>query len=396
MTERKPRCERMMISSRTLRDAAGHLYAYILKEHWNGHALAGPDSGIRFNARIGRFIKSYLDFLPCQDSHIYLQGQGYWILSSWLMADLRGDEQCKEIALLCSNYVLAIQRPEGYWEYPNPEWKGRIATVEGNLATLGLLESYCRTRQESLLVGAKNWYRFLINGVGFQGGDGVLAVNYFANVPSAMVPNNTTLTLLTLAKLADATGDDQYLALGKSMVAWLRQVQLVAGELPYAVETSERKGRRHYLCYQYNAFEFLDLAQYYRITGDQAVWPVLEKLAVFLSDGISESGAARHDCHRDGTEVPYYTAAVAAALSQATVLGVGNLRSLADRAYRRVLSQQRTDGGIEFFSRGDYGLLTDRGSYPRNLSMILYHLLLELQVHAHHSMSSHSSTGALT
>jgi len=256
---------------------------------------------------------------------------------------------------------------------------------------LGLLESYCRTRQESLLAGAKNWYRFLIDGVGFQGSDGLLAVNYFADVPSAMVPNNTTLTLLTLAKLADATGDDQYLALSRSMVAWLRQVQLVTGELPYAVETSERKGHRHYLCYHYSAFEFLDLAQYYRITGDQAVWSILEKLAVFLSKGISESGAARYDCYREGPEVPYYTAAVATALSQATVLGVGNFRSLADRAYRRVLSQQTTDGWIEFFSRGDYGLLTDRRSYPRNLSMILYHLLLELQVHADPSMHRRSS-----
>ena len=386
----------MMVSSRTLCDAAGRLHSYLLREHWNGHALVGPDSGVRFNARIGRFIKSYLDFLPRQDSHIYLQGQGYWILSNWLMADLRGDELCKEIALLCSEYVLSLQRPEGYWEYPNPEWKGRVATVEGNFATLGLLESYCRTRQESLLVGAKNWYRFLVDGVGVQGGDGLLAVNYFANVASAMVPNNTTLTLLTLAKLADATGDDQYLALGGSMVAWLRQVQLAVGELPYSVESSERKGRRHYLCYQYNAFEFLDLAQYYRITGDQAVWPILKKLAVFLSKGISELGAARHDCYREGPEVPYYTVAVARALSQATVLGVGSFRSLADRAYRRVLSQQRTDGGIEFFSRGDYGLLTDRGSYPRNLSMILYHLLLELRVHGHSSTSDQTSAGVRT
>jgi len=69
-----------------------------------------------------------------------------------------------------------------------------------------------------------------------------------------------------------------------------------------------------------------------------------------------------------------------AALSRATVLGLGDFRVLADQAYRRVLSLQRTDGGFEFFSQGNYGLLTDRRSYPRNLSMILCHLLSEAQI----------------
>ncbi len=379
----------MTVTVHTLLDAVGRLHDNLLKKHWNGQALVGPDSGTRFNARIGRFIKSYLEFLAWSDSYVYLQAQGYWILANWLIADLLDDGQHKDIASACSEYVLAAQCPEGYWEYPNPEWKGRIATVEGDFAALGLLESYCRTQQESLLVGAKNWYRFLVNKVGFQANDGLLAVNYFANVPTGMVPNNTTLTLLTLAKLADATNDGQYLELREGMVAWLSQVQLPSGELPYAVESSEGKGRRHYLCYQYNAFEFLDLVEYYRITGDQAMWPVMEKLASYLSTGVTESGAARYDCDRETPEVPYYTAAIGAALSQATELGLGNFRPLADRAYRRVLSQQRADGGLEFFSRGNYGLLTDRRSYPRNLSMILYHLLLEMQTRA--SLREHRS-----
>lgn len=381
----------MTISSHTLWDAASRLHGYLLKEHWNGHALVGPDSGVRFNARLGRFIKSYLDFLPWRDNYIYLQGQGYWILSNWLMADLTSDKQCQEVALVCSEYVLAMQRPEGYWEYPNPEWRGRIATVEGNFAVLGLLESYCRTKQESLLIGAKNWYRHLINEVGFQGSDGLLAVNYFANVSTGMVPNNTTLTLLTLAKLADATNDDQHLELCEGMIAWLSQVQLQSGEFPYVVESLGGKGRCHYLCYQYNAFEFLDLAEYYRVTGDQAIRPVMEKLASYLATGIAESGAARYDCDHETPEVTYYTAAIAAALSQATALEIGDFRSLADRAYGRILSQQRPDGGMEFFSRGNYGWLTDRRSYPRNLTMILYHLLLALESHTHHSIPRQSS-----
>lgn len=360
--------------------AAARLHRYLLANHWHSDALAGPDSGVRFNYRVGRFIKSYLGFFPWSDSYAYLQTQGYWILDNWLMMDVTGDEQCKDLALACSQHVLAAQHHDGYWEYPNPEWKGRIATVEGCFATLGLLESYCRIQQEPLLVGAKKWYRFLVEHTGFQGSDGLLAVNYFGHVPGGMVPNNTTLALLTLAKLAAATNHEQYMAPCQSMVAWLREVQLQTGELPYALEGSGRRGRRHFLCYQYNAFEFLDLAHYYRITEDQAVLPLLKGIASFLCRGITESGAARYDCHGEKPEVPYYTAAVAAALSRATVLGLGDFRVLADRAYGRLLSLQRRDGGFEFFSRGNYGLLADRRSYPRYLSMILCHLLSEVHL----------------
>ena len=104
--------------------------------------------------------------------------------------------------------------------------------------------------------------------------------------------------------------------------------------------------------------------------------------------GLSVSGSARYDCHRRRPRVIYYTAAVAAALSQATALGLGDFRSQAERAYGWVLAQQRPDGGLSFFSQGDYGLLTDRRSYPRNLAMILYHLLLELQLRAERAESS--------
>src|SRR5947199_9643869 len=105
-------------------DAAVRLHGYLLKRHWNGQALKGPDPGIRFNWRVGRFVKGYLDFLPWRDDLVYVQGQGYWILGNYLMADLLDDERYAEIALACSEYVLRAQHPEGYWEYPNPEWKG--------------------------------------------------------------------------------------------------------------------------------------------------------------------------------------------------------------------------------------------------------------------------------
>ena len=381
----------MTIAASDLRDTISRLHSYVLQTHWNGQAITGPDSGVRLQLRLGRFVKSYLDFLPWADNYVFLQAQGYWILANWLIADLLDNVQCRELALDCSRFVIATQRPEGYWEYPPiPSRKGKIATVEGHIATLGLLESYRRTRQEPLLDAAKKWHKFLIQNIGFQQNGNLLAINYWANSSANMVPNNTTLTLWVLASLAEATNDDLYLAPCEAMVAFLRHVQTEGGELPYVVPAAKTKGRPHFLCFQYNAFEFLDLVHYYRITGDQAVWPILEKLAIFLSKGLSDSGAARYDCYHTRPEVPHFTAAVAAALDQATMLGLGNFGPFAEQAYRLVISQQRVAGG-EFFSRGNYGLLTDCRSYPRNLVMILYHLLLKVQTYALRSAHGQSS-----
>jgi hypothetical protein len=365
--------------TQTLQEAASRLHRYLVTHHWNGHALQGPDSGVRLNFRIGRFVKSYLDGVRWGDEYVYLQTQGYWIVDNWLLADLLHDEACEHLALSCAEYVLDIQRPGGYWEYPNPEWKGRIATVEGNFAALGLLESYARTGEERFLAGAKAWHRYLIEEVGFQGSDGLLAINYFSNLDGGMVPNNTALTLRLVARLAEVTGDDGYLAQAPGMVAWLRASQVATGELPYVVASGSGRGRPHFLCYQYNAFQLLDLAAYYRQTRDHEILPVISGLAAFLLTGVGEDGAARFNCKQARPETPYYTAVVARALSEASRLGVGDYRLTSERAYRRLLSLQAPDGRIAFFSRGNYRWLTDRRPYPRNLSMILYHLLTEVE-----------------
>ena len=60
-----------------------------------------------------------------------------------------------------------------------------------------------------------------------------------------------------------------------------------SGEMPYTIEC-DGGGRPHFLCYQYNAFELLDLAHYYSITDDAAVLPIMEKLATFIAHGITE------------------------------------------------------------------------------------------------------------
>jgi hypothetical protein len=357
--------------------AALRLQAYIIRRHWTGEAIEGPDGGIRFNWRIGRFVKSYLPFVSWWDRIRYNQSQGYWIAANWLIHDLFERDEAAALAFATADDLLARQQPDGYWEYPNPEWRGRVATVEGSFATLGLLQAFERSEDERYLDGARQWYRFLVTGMGFQESEGRLAVNYFANRPGGMVPNNSTLTARMLARLARVSGDDSYLDRCPALIRFVADAQRDTGELPYIVASPLGEARDHFLCFQYNAFELLDLVEYYRATDDASVLPIIEGIGRFLSGGLTSAGGARFDCRRERPEIVYYTAAVAAALSDVTALGLGDHRALADAAYARVLAAQREDGGMTYFSRGDYGFLSDRRSYPRSLAMILYHLLLE-------------------
>ena len=59
-------------------------------------------------------------------------------------------------------------------------------------------------------------------------------------------------------------------------------------------------------------------------------------------------------------------------------MGLGDYRELADRAFLRVLGQQQADGSFPYSLR-NYRVLSDRRSYPRQLSMLLNHLLLEVR-----------------
>lgn len=361
--------------------AARRLHSFLLEFHLNHQGiLLGPDPGVRLNARLGRFVKSYLSVVPWRDDLVYLQAQGYWILDNWLLYDRDEDPRYRDLALRASDAVLAMQREEGHWDYPNPEWQNRVSTVEGCFASLGLLETYARSGEMAYLTGALRWYHFMQESVGFrkQAAPGMLAVNYFAhsNTHGGGVPNNSTLALWTYARLAEATSDDSYLAECGPMLDWLIHVQRPSGELPYSVASPRFEGKTHFLCYQYNAFEFTDLAHYLRLTGDERAGALLAPLARFLASGL-EDGVARHDCNHRRPEVAYYTLAVAQALSQATDLELTEQRAAVEAAYHYALGLQRPDGGFPFHSRRNYQLLADRRSYPRYLSMILHHLLLE-------------------
>ncbi len=357
-------------------EPALRLHAYLQEHHWNGQTLSGPDPGIRFNYRLGRFAKSYLRWLPWNDDYYYLQAQGYWALSNWCLFEQTGEQHYYEVANRCSVQMRAQQRDDGAWEYPNREWTGRIATAEGTWAALGLLESYRHTRDPQFLDSALRWHRFLLETIGFQRNGDQLAVNYFAHRADERVPNNTVFVLRFLAELSNATHDDTYLNPVAELLNFLRFVQQPNGEFPYTVAgAAPCTPRLHFQCYQYNAFQCLDLLRYYEISQDSAVVPLVTRVAAFLSSGVATDGHALYECGNSYRQVTYHAAAVAAALTRADQIEDGNYAAVARRAYAYVLDRQRENGSFSY-SHGDYRLLSDQRSYPRYLSMILYHLLL--------------------
>jgi hypothetical protein len=353
--------------------AAERLHAHLLRRHYDHGLLRGPDAGVRFNLRAWRFLKSALDFLPWRDNYVFMQTQGYWILANWMLHEATGERRYREVAIQTTEAMLAQQNPEGFWTYPLPERQHLIATLEGDWGAIGLLASYAREPRAEFLAGAVRWYDFLVTRIGFQDHASGKAINYFDR-PRGKVPNNSTATAWFFLRLWEAAGDDRFLEPVNPLLDFVAAVQLPSGELPYVVESPFESRREHYLCFQYNAFQFLNLAGAVAVGPGARARPILASLARFLAQGVLPGGASAADCSHAKPEVDYYTAVLAAALSAAAKLGLGESGALSERCYARLLERRRPDGSFSH-STGDYGFLRDTRSYPRAQAMTLYHLL---------------------
>ena len=365
-----------MVKRDQLYNAAERLHAHLLKKHYAHGLLAGPDSGVRFNLRAWRFMKSALAFAHWGDDYVFMQTQGYWVLANWMLFEAGGDARYQEIAFKSTAATFRLQKPEGYWAYPLPERKNLVATVEGNWGAIALLASFSRGGRQEYLEGAARWYAYLVSRIGFQDHRPGKAINYYQQ-PRGKVPNNSVEAAWLFARLWKVTGDEKYLEHVDALLDFIGDVQLDSGELPYIVAGPLERERLHYLCFQYNAFQFLKLAWLQALRPGTRARQILPKLARFLSQGVLPSGASASDCSRvrgGGAEADYYTAVLAAALHEAVNFGLENGGQLADQCYARCLAHQRADGSYAF-STGDYGFLRDTRSYPRPQAMTLFHLL---------------------
>jgi hypothetical protein len=362
-----------MPTRQELLDAAQRLHAHILRRHYSAGLVHGPDAGIRFNLRLWRFFKSALDFLPWKDDYVFIQSQGYWILANWMLHEATSERRYHVIAIEATEATLLLQQPPGYWVYPLPERKHLIATVEGNWGAIGLLAGHTREPRQDFLAGAVRWYEYLVGTIGFQEHTSGKAINYF-DKPRGKIPNNSVEATWFFLRLWQATGEAGFLAHVESMLDFLAAVQLPSGELPYIVEGPYERWRIHYLCYQYNAFQFLKLAWSDALFPDSRTRKILSSLAKFLMKGVTATGASAVDCSHRTPETDYFTAVLAAALHEAAKQKLIENTDLSERCYARVLARQRPDGSFAY-TTGDYAFLRDGRSYPRQQVMTLFHLL---------------------
>jgi hypothetical protein len=358
-------------------DASLKLHQYLINEHWNGQAIIGPDPIGKIHWRVTRFVYSYFPWLPGEVQYVYLQGQAYWVKGNLTLWGITGDSRYLEIVKQCADHIVERQPANGAWLHP-PIWgrRGFISTVEGVWASLGLISAYRETAKQAYLNAALKWYDFQINHIGFQKINDGLAANYYAH-SNDVIPNVTTMLIWLTAELYQIIGDERYLKYTEKMLHFIEQSQLDSGELPYAL------GRKpHFMCYQYNSFQFLDLAYYYQCSGNEQIRQVLRKMAAFLATGVTEQGSSRYNCFKEKPKVNYWAAVLAAALRKAHELKLGDYLTLSEQAYRYLLTKQRADGGFDFSSHS-YGILRDRRSYPRYLAMILNHLLYRADARDH-------------
>jgi hypothetical protein len=353
--------------------AAERLHAHLLRRHHDRGLVRGPDAGVRLNLRAWRFLKSTLAFLPWRDDYVFMQTQGYWILANWMLHDATGEPRYRDLALESTEATLRLQQPDGFWLYPLPERRHLIATVEGDWGAVGLLASHARAPRAEFLAGAIRWYDFLVNRIGFLEHPRGKAINYFDR-PRGKVPNNSVEAAWLFLRLWKATGEERFLEHVEGLLEFVATVQLPSGELPYVVASRHERGREHYLCFQYNAFQFLKLAWSARLKPATQADAILARLPRFLAQGVTASGASAADCSHGEPEVDYYTAVLAAALRETAELGLVPTHDLSARCYARVLERQRPDGTF-IYSTGDHGFLRDTRSYPRAQAMTLFHLL---------------------
>jgi len=350
-----------------LSSAADRVESYLSRAHLRDGALEGPDPVGKIHWRITRFVRSHLPFLPGEDAYRYVQAQGHWLQGLERRLGTGPAEQCdRRRAWMRSTAddLLASQRPDGAWEHPPILGrKGRVSTVEGSWGALGLLAAFRALGDGRYLDGAERWFRFQCEQAGFLEVNDGLAARYYSD-SSHRIPNVTTMTVWVTGELFRETGREEFLRDTPALLEFLRTSQLESGELPYALD------RPHFMCFQYNAFEALDLLEFARCGSGIDVTPVLVPLCEYLTGGVEGKGHCRYDCHRKWPEVHYWTAAIGAALTEASVHGLVPAADLGRRALRRALGAQRQDGGYPF-SRRNYVVLQDRRSYPRQQAMIM-------------------------
>ncbi|MDC0527071.1 hypothetical protein OAO35_03900, partial [Euryarchaeota archaeon] len=302
--------------------------------------------------------------------------QGYWIINNWKFFELTSRIEYARKSLETSKKLASKQSVEGCWKitHGNKKWRGVVSTVDNTFAALGLLETYKVTKSEEFLKSAEAWANYLIQNVGFHKYDYGYSIKYFSGKPSPAVPNNNTLVLWFLAELSNVTRNIEYIRFNERIIDFLEKVQKETGELPYSVESSEVVGKEHYICFQYNAFELIDLLNFYRISPVKKLDRIIIRLSKFLLQAFDEKGASKFDCSHSFPNIFYYTSKVISALLLSKKFGFIDNVPFINNSLNLLLSNQNIDGSFPY-STNEYMFFKDKRFYPKESNFILSALL---------------------
>lgn len=352
-------------------------WSFLVETAWHDHMLQGSDPVGRINGRVWRFVDYYLPNWRRQRAYAFMQTQAYWIRANWLLYLTSGNARYRAVARDCMDAVIEKQRDDGAWEYPliSYERKGLVATVEGAWVSIGLLTGYSHERDTRYLAAVQRFLAFLERSMGYESFHhetygSCKAINYYWPRPRGMVPNNSLIMLNLWTLYYQVSDDETYLKNYDEVRNFLYASQTSDGEFWYVYPK-----RQHYLCFQYNAYAFIDLVMAYRRNRDEQLMPLIQRSIDFLRRGQLSNGACAHRCGGARPEFDYYTAVLAQAYLEGYQLGLGDdLLERHDRAMHHLLDRQLKDGSW-MHSDGDYGgFLADGRPYPRYLAMTLFHL----------------------
>jgi len=247
----------------------------------------------------------------------YVQGQAYWIIANLFLYKGLGEPKYLDSAVATGRQLVSSQNPDGSWTNPLPGWQDRISTVYCSWGGLALAKLYNATRDDEYLAAAVSWKECMLQKVGTYhttvGGKDLELIQYFHPTNKIACPNASTLALAFLSNLARYLTESDQ-RLMRNLLTSIGSMQLTTGEIPYT------EHRLHYQCQSYNAFEFIDLFEYVRNQGSTEAIRVLKGITDFLLQGVSQGGQVGYSCISEYPEVSYHTLIVAAALHYASLL----------------------------------------------------------------------------
>lgn len=347
----------------------------IEKYRANNGCIQEAAMGVGLNGRMVRLINNGLYFLklPILFKSTTAACNGNVALMNIKLFEKNDQEEYGDRARKSLDWILSTQTQQGYWYYNIPGWKNKISVVDGDTAALALLKGYKVLNNRDYLDAALKWCNNILTNKSYtitpKGG---LSFNYFINGgKTAFTPNATTITLRALGGAYQVTQEEKYLKLVPKAIEFLNNSQLPSGELRYNIY------KEHYSCPQYNAFEFIDLYDYYKATNDDGVTKLMKDLIEYLIPKVNDDGSVPFGCFHEQPLIYYHSAVVGAALASGYELnGKRICLKNADKCINFVLSHQNKDGTISYGRKALLKIFNDNVLYPRPTAYIGYHLLI--------------------